>query len=440
MNGCEEDFKSLNNAVMFRDLKRVKYLVETRKIDVNIRCIYEKNVLYDLGKMGHLIFELECQKKFAHFADKSNLINLLIYLLEQGIDINIQARDGMNILLWFSIHGFIEIIKILFQYNVSHNVYNISYINMNYISSNNYMGNDLYTITGYYPIHFAVMQGHYAIVKYFLTHNVDVNLISVNIYGKNPLHIAILHSHYDILKLLLTYGADYTKSMNFNYTPLSLALYANHFLSYKLNVRYDLQIITKLLELGCKDDLNANSIVNINVNYDTKLFSSYLEAAKFLMNDKINNNYNVNCSIETIMIIFNYAIKYQILSLAINVLCILKDNPSQYYIYTEFKEILRQSNFSSQFDGGVIACKYGLKGHANTKIPYDVANHIIGFCYGNFNVNDRGSNKIHNRIATIYSYNNKKRINSISSDAKATILKPKNNLIYNALANKCKLQ
>ncbi|MGI9215002.1 MAG: ankyrin repeat domain-containing protein, partial [Gammaproteobacteria bacterium] len=267
------------------------------------------------------------------------------------------------------------------------------------------------------PIHFAVMKGHLTLVKFFLSQGIDVDLFSKGNLAKTPLYVAILYSHYEIVKLLLNYGADPEKLTGFNYNPALLAIHAiNSFACYKPYYRYDLQIITKLLKPADNHENYNNLNINILIKPLLKNTDYYIEAANFLL------DYHQNISILAVQIIFNYAIQYQILPLAMKCLNIIKQIPSENDIYLRFKKIMLNANLSSMFDGAVIACKHGLKGSNKATIPFEMVNNIIGFSYGNylssgkFNIkssstddklmtNDMVFEKINKRVNTIYSYN-----------------------------------
>lgn len=407
------NFQILNNAVVFRDLNRIKYLIEVQKINVNVRCNYNKNVLYDLIKLECLIVAFGSEQQFTNILLKENTLTILTYLVSQGIDINSQAKDGMNILLWSCILGNIEIIKFLLTHNASMDVYNISYDYNNIQDAH-------YSLIGYSPIHFAIMKGHYSIVKYFLEQGTEVDRISIGAFAQTPLHVAILHSHYNIVKLLLRYGADPGKNIGSNCHSLFLTIHAINILSRKCPYKYDFQIISTLLELdGSYDkdlcsDSQAHSLLLTNID-------CHIEAAKFLL-----NKYDNNISIFSLKLIFYYAINYQVYILVIKILNIIKQMPEQHDVYLDLKKITQTSKISNMFDGSVVACKYGLKGSLNKKIPLEIVHDIIGFCYGNYisaqkltsikaylatensldlnNMDNKAYGYINKRIAKIYSY------------------------------------
>lgn len=433
----DENFKRLNSAVTFLDIDTVKSLIEKQKIDVNTICSDGKNILYNLFHTLYLTANLNCQINLQAILKKNTILTMLEYLIEKGIDINFRAPDGMNVLLWSSMYGDLDIIKILFKYNVSLNVYNLCYYKYDNIQ------NDYYCINGYYPIHFASMHGHYQIVDFLLNQKVDVDLFSnkINtIIPKTSLQIAILHSHYETLILLLKHGADPKRIIGFNYPSLLLTIHGiNIFSKYSKNYndndnyvrdKYDLRIVGKLLEFEYNIEYNNNLYEDIytphNSNqsglYLSKLSLNgadyYIETAKFLFHN------DSNIARVDIKLIFNYAIKYQMLPLAIKILNIFKKIPAEQEVYLACKEIMRRSNLGRIFDATIIACKYGLKGSNNKNIPLEIVHNIITFSYGHYvhlqtllsthkfkydisNDNDETFEQINNRINKIYSYKKK---------------------------------
>lgn len=142
-----------------------------------------------------------------HTAAKKGLKQLILFLIEKGININSQDEDGETPLHYAARKNRPEIINLLLdhgaQINVQDNVKDT-------------------------PLHIAAMRGHEPIIQLLLQKGAFVN--SINNEGMTPLHYAISNSDEDdentdrIVKLFLDHGADVSIQDKKGNTPLHYAI------------------------------------------------------------------------------------------------------------------------------------------------------------------------------------------------------------------------
>jgi mono/diheme cytochrome c family protein len=78
---------------------------------------------------------------------------------------------------------------------------------------------------GYTPLHWAAVQGHWAILETLVEGGADVNAVGGD--GGTPLHLAAHHDRPDMIRLLLDEGADLTIHNRWGRTPLHVAARRN---------------------------------------------------------------------------------------------------------------------------------------------------------------------------------------------------------------------
>ena len=86
--------------------------------------------------------------------------------------------------------------------------------------------------TGKSAITFAVMNGHFDLVRYLLTRGVDPNTADTS--SNSLLHYAVAYGHYPIVLLLITAGADTSALSMWRLSPLFIAMLKNHLQSAEL--------------------------------------------------------------------------------------------------------------------------------------------------------------------------------------------------------------
>jgi ankyrin repeat protein len=136
-------------------------------------------------------------------AVKDNNIKLVKKIIQQGIDINYQTKNGNTALYWASRNGYTEIVELLLK---------VSGVNIN-IQYN--VGNT--------ALMFALCNSNKKIVKLLLKYGADVN--KKNDYGYTALILASQYEETEIVKLLLKYKVDINiKEEIYGYTALEYAV------------------------------------------------------------------------------------------------------------------------------------------------------------------------------------------------------------------------
>ena len=144
------------------DLRSVKYLVETAKVNVNVRNEYDDTVLHEAVKGGNM--------------------GVIKYLVETcKLNPNVKGFGGYTA-LHNATDKSLEIVKYLVEVG----------------RANPELGNKyLYT-----PLHTAIIHGKIDIVKYLIK-NCKVNIESKSDDGTTPLHSAVINGKFEIVKYLI---------------------------------------------------------------------------------------------------------------------------------------------------------------------------------------------------------------------------------------------
>ena len=167
---------SLDVAVAAGDLATVKQLVIDCGIDPNI--LSDFTSLFTALRNGHP--------------------EVVEFLLEHGIDPNIQNNNGDTLLQLAAANNYLRLVKLLLEHGADPNI------------QNNY---------GRTPLHVAAFNGRREVVKLLLEHGADPN-IQENMFGQTPLHFAVDGCYVDVVRVLLDHGADPTIRDNEGMTPL----------------------------------------------------------------------------------------------------------------------------------------------------------------------------------------------------------------------------
>jgi len=170
-------------------------------VGIIIEFLFRKSVI----RSGEIIYKSEIDMLFAIRTDN---INGLINLIEEGADINWKdsKMEGVTALHEAARRGNIEIVRYLLQNGAD-------------INSKNY--------NGLTPLHIAAYCGENIIVNTLISEGAKVNIKAKD--NITPLHSAASMGHQDTVELLIKNGAEvHTRSSKDALTPLDFATRERH--------------------------------------------------------------------------------------------------------------------------------------------------------------------------------------------------------------------
>jgi len=295
-----------------KDPKVIEYLIEYFKIDVNL--IYNNNdtsllkYAYDLH--NYCVFETLLKLG-------ANPNKLYIFTL---------GKYKMTFAHVFCIHGSIENIKLLINYNVNlqinddhgckpiYYVCNEQYLNqdlMTQLLSNDVDVNSICDNNGNMPIHLAAQNNNVSLLKYLIRSGANVN--SIGHMNYTPLHYACTNENIDIIQLLVKSGADVNAcaySFIDNYpinkiiaeTDKNNKFVENYPISTIITKNYETNVIIKIIDmLGSKLNLTQKLYNTTILKYalDNSLslkkvaeFHIDIQVAKHLLKHYVLHNTN----------------------------------------------------------------------------------------------------------------------------------------------------
>ena len=162
----------------------VKYLIETKGINLNTRDNNGKTPLHDAAKQGHF--------------------SIVRYLTDKGANLNLKENNGNTLMHFAALSGNLEMIRYLTEKEVDVKVVN------NYNTT---------------PLHLASLNGYLNIVQYFIEEK-SAELNAKNNGGNTAMHFAASSGYLRIIKYLQGKGADVNLSNQDGWTPMLEAAYA----------------------------------------------------------------------------------------------------------------------------------------------------------------------------------------------------------------------
>ncbi len=278
-----------NSLYMANDSELVRYIADNNIDKVNeILSIIENSSIrntLDLNKYFYLLKSAHSREMIEFLFKKSGLdvnINKLnnkaqsaliiaskfeneevvTFLLENGAETNVKAKNGDTALLKACHKKNIKIVDLLLKkganINEIYSVYDKSTL-LQYLCCNdqcaeviefllkNNASIDIKNNKGMTPLHIACLKGCKENVRMLLNNGAQTNINAQDLQGDTALHRAVDCGHLEIVQLLLTYGADVTKINNREETALTIG--------FRLG---KLDIIKKLIE----HNGNVDAIVN----------------------------------------------------------------------------------------------------------------------------------------------------------------------------------
>ncbi len=179
---------------------------KTYKLQEQRRALSHLALMERLITKGTMLHRVQATDMVLHEAAAAGDLELAVYLLEQGVDVDVRSGIDQSTPLHVAAHaGQIEIVRLLIARGAD-------------IRARAAGGNT--------PMHMAALGGHAEIVELLLSHGADVNISSNS--DATPLNIAAREGHVDIVELLLQRGAEIDSRGHDTRTPLMEAAENGH--------------------------------------------------------------------------------------------------------------------------------------------------------------------------------------------------------------------
>lgn len=167
-----------------------------------------------------------------HIAVAGGHLDVVRYLLDQGVPVDVGDNEGTTPLGGAVIHGHTEIAQLLIDRGARI---------------------DATDVNGETPLHWAVYNGRTELARMFIGFGADINARKTN--GSTPLHGAAFYDHPECVRLLLDNGADADVRTSGLYTPLLSAAAGQG----------GLEVVTMLVEAGAdvydRNDQGENAVM-----------------------------------------------------------------------------------------------------------------------------------------------------------------------------------
>lgn len=157
----ENIYEDLFNAAQEGDLKTLTSLIDTNNIDINI--------------------ELSSGLSLLHYACKSDNLDLINYLIDNGIELSKKSKICEEPIHIAALYGKLETVKLLIE---------------NYKINPNVQGADNAPVLSY-----AAISGNLELIKFLVTSGADPN--GRNLYNEKPIHVAALSGHLNLVKYFI---------------------------------------------------------------------------------------------------------------------------------------------------------------------------------------------------------------------------------------------
>ncbi|WCR58321.1 ankyrin repeat domain-containing protein [Wolbachia endosymbiont of Ctenocephalides felis wCfeJ] len=167
-------------------LEIVQYLIEDKKVDLNVADWLNRTIL--------------------HLASQYGKLEVVQYLVDKGADLNVVDKDGRAPL---------HLAAMIDLFDKDDRLKTVRYLVDNGASLN------AADKDGMMPLHWAALEGRLEIVKYLVDNVADLD--AANKDGMTPLHLAALKGRLEIVKYLVNNGANFKKTTKDGTTSLDLA-------------------------------------------------------------------------------------------------------------------------------------------------------------------------------------------------------------------------
>ena len=216
------------------DLVKVKELIKSEPVNINSKDEGGNTPLHIASRYGHTQIVKFLVNKGADVNSKNTYgytpllsacggmnpdINLLKELIAKGADINAQLDRGLTALHFATMSGNIEIISFLIKNGVNLNIFDYGcYGTALHIALNLGKNKEVIKILleggaklrdfsfGNTELHLAALKGYADLIELFIKHGADVN--ALNDYGHTPVYYAAKHGYQATVEELVKLGAD----------------------------------------------------------------------------------------------------------------------------------------------------------------------------------------------------------------------------------------
>ena len=222
------------NACEFLHFPLLVFMIENG-CDINIKNIYQETPLHCSARNGHLSIveylinhgvDINAQKKLQHRNNAVQRPNNIIIKSFQNTGYGFNRNNNNTPLHYSAEKGHFRIVECLVSHGADVNPIN----------------DDLFT-----PLHFSAEKGYIDIVKYLTNHGVDTN--STNTHHWTPLHFSSKNGHFKVVECLLKKGADANSKNSYSWTPLHFSAQNGH-----------LNIVECLIKHGAEVNARTESI------------------------------------------------------------------------------------------------------------------------------------------------------------------------------------
>ena len=160
-----------------------------------------------------------------HFSARNGSYQLLTYLADMGIDIQLKTNDGWNCLHIAALNGHLNLSRRLIEKH-----------KFDVLVANN---------SGWSALHFFAEKGSYELLTYFADMGTNIQLKTND--GWNCLHIAALHGHFNLSKKLIDkHNFDPLATCNSGWTALHFSARNGSYelLTFFVNIGTDIHLKT----------------------------------------------------------------------------------------------------------------------------------------------------------------------------------------------------
>ncbi|XP_051170260.1 ankyrin-3-like [Leptopilina boulardi] len=347
-NRNSNDQSALDLALIKGQLEVVKYFLHIQSVEIiNVRHIFAVLRSGNLQLLKFLIdngcacidTKIERNISLLHCASFHGHLNILKYLLKNGVDVNLLTDDNETSLSYAITAGHKEIVEELLKYGAVNKKCHIDAKNvkdeiLTLIAKANH------SLKNYFgrrkPILVAAEMGYFQLVETLIKSGVDIN--SRTRRQLSALDLAVINRHSKVVRILLSAGADPKGNCKNKHKPLKYIIRQN------LNMEFDtsqIEILQDLLDYLSKNDLEQTVISCINFAIKEKASINLIHV---LLDYDFNNKFkltinSLECEISIFISLIDHIQKLETL-IEFQDLLLQHLSQSQFYINKTIKKAL----------------------------------------------------------------------------------------------------